>query len=40
MVVLEGDSRKKKKSLIEEYLKIPNERFSEQEEVLPSWLDS
>lgn len=38
VVLLQGDSRKKS-SLIEEYLKITNERFSEEEEVLPSWLD-
>lgn len=38
MVVLQGDSRRKN-NLIGEYLKITNERFSEEEEVLPSWLD-
>lgn len=35
MVVLQGDSRRKN-SLIGEYLKITNERFSEEEEVLLS----
>ena len=39
MVVLQGDS-KKENSLIREYLKITNERFSEVEEILPKgWLD-
>lgn len=39
VVVLQGDSRREN-SLIGEYLKITNERFSEVEEVLPKgWLD-